>query len=61
MALYHKSKGDTIKVLSYIDGGIEYFLEGYYKRRPNYNEDVRQIYVEELIVLEQKLKNPTKR
>jgi len=60
-ALYHKSKGDTIKVLSYIDGGIEYFLEGYYKRRPNYNEDVRQIYVEELIVLEQKLKNPTKR
>ena len=59
-ALYHKHNGDSIKALSYLDRGIEDFLGGYYKRR-NYNEEIRQIYVEELIALEQKLKNPTKR
>ena len=35
-ALYHKHYGDSIKVLSYLDRGIEDFLGGYYKRR-NYN------------------------
>ena len=59
-ALYHARKGDTLKALSYLDKGIEDFLGGNYKRR-NYNEEIRQIYVEELIALEQKLKNPTKR
>lgn len=59
-ALYHSSKGDTLNALNFLDKGIEDFLAGYYKRR-NYNEEIRQIYVEELIALEQKLKNPTKR
>lgn len=59
-ALYHKSNGDSLKALNYLDGGIEDFLGGNYKRR-NYNEEIRQIYVEELIALEEKLKNPAKR
>ena len=60
-ALYHKSKGDTLKALTHLKNGVNDFYAGYFKRRPNYNEEIRQIYVEELIALEQKLKNPTKR
>ena len=56
-ALYHKGKGDFFKALTFIDKGIEDFLGGNYKRR-NYNEEIRQIYVEQLIELERSLKNP---
>ena len=56
-ALYHKNNGDSIKAMSYLDSGIEDFLGGYYKRR-NFNEEIRQIYVEELIELERSIKNP---
>lgn len=36
-------------------------LTGVFGGRSNYNEEIRQIYVEQLIALKQKLKNPTKR
>ena len=57
-ALYHSSKGDTLKALNHLEKGIEDFLAGYYKRRPNYNEEIRQIYVEQLTALEKELKTP---
>ncbi len=60
-ALYHKEKGETEKALDWVSKGIQDFYTGYFKKRFNYNEEIRQIHVEELIALEQELKNPTKR
>jgi len=57
-ALYNKGKGDILKALSHLKSGINDFYAGYFKRRPNYNEEIRQIYVEQLIELERSLKNP---
>ena len=59
-ALYHSSKEDKSKALIWVDKAIKDYLNGYYKRK-QFNEEIRQVYVEELIALEKKLKNPTKR
>ena len=59
-ALYHTYKEDNHKALNWVDKSIVDYLNGNYKRR-NFNEEIRQIYLEELIALEKKLKNPTKR
>ena len=60
-ALYYKSKKDKQKALEFVDKGFQDFYDGYFKKRSNYNEEIRQIYLEEMIALEKKLKNPTKR
>ena len=60
-ALYEQRKGNKEKALAWVDQGIEDFYAGYFKRRPNYNEEIKQIYVEQLTAMEKELKNPTKR
>jgi len=60
-ALYHQVKGNSQDALEWVDKGIQDFYDGYYKKRSHYNEEIRQIYMEQLIALKQKLKNPTKR
>lgn len=59
-ALYEQGKGNKEKALEWIDLGIEDFYKGHSKKRP-FNEEIKQVYVEQLIALEKEIKNPTNR
>ena len=56
-ARYMQAVGETKAALEWIDHAIDDFLEGQYKKRP-YNEEIKQVYLEELLALEKALKNP---
>jgi len=59
-ALYQQAKGNSQEALEWVDKGIKDFFNGHSKERP-YIEEIKQVYVEQLIELEKALKNPTKR
>ena len=54
-ALYEQSQGDREKALEWVHKAIEDFKLGHSKERP-YNEEIRQVYFEELEELESLLK-----
>ena len=54
-ALYEQEHGNTKKALEWIKAGIEDFYLGNSKKR-NYNEEIKQLYVEMLYELEDELK-----
>lgn len=56
-ALLKQEKGQHDKALVWIDAAIEDFLSGNYKRR-SYNEEIKQVYLAQLIELETELKKP---
>ena len=56
-ALLKQEKGQHDKALVWIDAAIEDFLSGNCKRR-SYNEEIKQVYLAQLIELETELKKP---
>jgi len=56
-ALLEQEKGNHDRALIWVGAAIEDFLQGNSKKRP-YNEEIRQVYLEQLIELEKELKKP---